>query len=74
MADDKSSNTKELIAEGEALRSSKKARLSDTKNMVREAEELIGRRPKSTFLGRNMVIVLMVVAALGALWFFWSRT
>ena len=60
-----SKDTRELIAEAEALRGEKKGELPKTRQLVREAEGLIGRDVGSQRRS-GLLILLAGIAILGA--------
>ena len=71
MNDNKPSGTRELIAEAEAMRAEKKARVPKTRQLVREAESLIGREGDGR--GRSkawMFFVGLALAGGGAVVYF----
>ena len=62
MSENKGPNTRELVAEAEALRSDKKGKVPKTRQLVREAESLIGREGESR--GGSRAWLLWVALAL----------
>lgn len=68
----KDMDTRQLIAEGEALRGKKKgARSPRTRQLVRDAERLIGREPERP--SRRLLYVLIGVGLLALVGFtLWS--
>lgn len=58
MGDRGAPDTRELITEGEKLRSDKKRRSPKTTQLVRESEQLIGRGPAR---GSSKAVVLALV-------------
>lgn len=67
MGDKGPPNTRELIAEGERLRSEKKGKSPKTTQLVRESEQLI-RRPTAGRASKGIVLAtLFVIALVGAI-------
>lgn len=77
MSDDKRDSTKDLIAHGEALRSKDGGAKKPprTKQLVRDAERLIGREPLANGVGTLLKLALaaaLIALALGATFLFWA--
>ena len=75
MSDNKGPNTRELIAQAEALRGDKRGRVPKTRQLVREAESLIGREGETKRGPRTWLLFVILALAGGgaAVYFLVSR-